>query len=107
MECDGTGRQIGGMAAIPLFEWWPIKVGAECRGCVCGVSKDLRADRLVATARRPTQAYRPCPALVRAGGTYTKCVGRADSGAAGTHTQCQCDTTSQRAVERYLRRVSP
>jgi hypothetical protein len=24
--CDGNGRAIGGLGAIPLFEWWPIKV---------------------------------------------------------------------------------
>ena len=24
--CDGRGRALGGLAAIPLFSWWPIKV---------------------------------------------------------------------------------
>ena len=24
--CDGSGRALGGLAAIPLFSWWPIKV---------------------------------------------------------------------------------
>ena len=24
--CDGNGRAIGGLAAIELFSWWPIKV---------------------------------------------------------------------------------
>jgi hypothetical protein len=42
MQCDGTGRIQGGLAAIPLFSWWPIK------------------------------AYRPCPGLIESGGTYTR-----------------------------------
>jgi len=28
--CDGTGRIKGGMAAIPGFGWWPIKVWRPC-----------------------------------------------------------------------------
>ena len=24
--CDGKGRAMGGLAAIELFSWWPIKV---------------------------------------------------------------------------------
>lgn len=24
--CDGRGRALGGLGAIPLFSWWPIKV---------------------------------------------------------------------------------
>lgn len=42
IQCDGTGRIQGGLAAIPLFSWWPIK------------------------------AYRPCPGLIESGGTYTR-----------------------------------
>ena len=42
MQCDGTGRIQGGLAAIPLFSWWHIK------------------------------AYRPCPGLIESGGTYTR-----------------------------------
>jgi hypothetical protein len=42
VQCDGTGRIQGGLAAIPLFSWWPIK------------------------------AYRPCPGLIESGGTYTR-----------------------------------
>ena len=42
MQCDGTVRIQGGLAAIPLFSWWPIK------------------------------AYRPCPGLIESGGTYTR-----------------------------------
>ena len=42
MQCDGTGSIQGGLAAIPLFSWWPIK------------------------------AYRPCPGLIESGGTYTR-----------------------------------
>ena len=42
MQCDGTGRIQGGLAAVPLFSWWPIK------------------------------AYRPCPGLIESGGTYTR-----------------------------------
>lgn len=42
MQCDGSGRIQGGLAAIPLFEWWPIK------------------------------AYRPCPGLIENGGVYTR-----------------------------------
>ena len=26
--CDGNGRVMGGLGAIPLFSWWPIKVCA-------------------------------------------------------------------------------
>ena len=42
MQCDGSGRIQGGLAAIPLFSWWPIK------------------------------AYRPCPGLISSGGVYTR-----------------------------------
>ena len=42
MQCDGSGRIQGGMGAIPLFAWWPIK------------------------------AYRPCPGLIDNGGVYTR-----------------------------------
>lgn len=31
--CDGNGRAIGGLAAIPLFEWWPIKAYRPCPKC--------------------------------------------------------------------------
>jgi hypothetical protein len=40
--CDGNGRVMGGLAAIPLFEWWPIK------------------------------AYRPCPEGAKAGMRYSR-----------------------------------
>lgn len=40
--CDGQGRVIGGMGALPGFGWWPIK------------------------------AYKPCPALNEAGLEYTR-----------------------------------
>lgn len=42
MQCDGSGRIQGGLAAIELFSWWPIK------------------------------AYRPCPGLIESGGVYTR-----------------------------------
>lgn len=42
--CDGEGRIIGGLAAVPGFRWWPIK------------------------------AYRPCPGLEEAGLEYVRCV---------------------------------
>ena len=29
----GNGRAIGGLAAIPLFEWWPIKAYRPCPKC--------------------------------------------------------------------------
>ena len=28
--CDGTGKIQGGIATIPLFSWWPIKVFRPC-----------------------------------------------------------------------------
>ena len=31
--CDQNGRAIGGLAAIPLFEWWPIKAYRPCPKC--------------------------------------------------------------------------
>ncbi|GBF94089.1 hypothetical protein Rsub_07357 [Raphidocelis subcapitata] len=40
--CDGEGRIIGGLGAVPGFRWWPIK------------------------------AYRPCPGLDQAGLEYTR-----------------------------------
>jgi hypothetical protein len=43
-SCDGEGRELGGLGALPGFGWWPIK------------------------------AYRPCPALSQAGLEYTRCV---------------------------------
>lgn len=30
--CDGEGRIIGGLAAIPGFGWWPIKAYKPCGG---------------------------------------------------------------------------
>ena len=42
MQCDGSCRIIGGMGAIPLFSWLPIK------------------------------AYRPCPGLIESGGVYVR-----------------------------------
>ena len=41
-SCDGEGRVIGGLGAVPGFGWWPIK------------------------------AYRPCPALSEAGIDYVR-----------------------------------
>lgn len=40
--CDGEGRVLGGLGAVPGFRWWPIK------------------------------AYRPCDNLGRAGLEYTR-----------------------------------
>eukprot|EP00640_Fibrocapsa_japonica_P006871 CAMPEP_0113941512 /NCGR_PEP_ID=MMETSP1339-20121228/7410_1 /TAXON_ID=94617 /ORGANISM="Fibrocapsa japonica" /LENGTH=167 /DNA_ID=CAMNT_0000945681 /DNA_START=56 /DNA_END=559 /DNA_ORIENTATION=- /assembly_acc=CAM_ASM_000762 len=40
--CDGTGRMQGGIATVPGFGWWPIKV------------------------------YRPCPAYLTAGYKYKR-----------------------------------
>ncbi|CEM04168.1 unnamed protein product [Vitrella brassicaformis CCMP3155] len=40
--CDGQGRIQGGIGAIPLFSWWPIKV------------------------------YRPCPSFLAAGYQYRR-----------------------------------
>ena len=28
--CDGTGKIQGGIATIPVFAWWPIKVFRPC-----------------------------------------------------------------------------
>ena len=33
MQCDGSGRIIGGLGAIPLFSWWPIKAYRPCPEC--------------------------------------------------------------------------
>ncbi|KAL6764386.1 hypothetical protein V8C86DRAFT_1783186 [Haematococcus lacustris] len=41
-RCDGEGREVGGLGALPGMGWWPIK------------------------------AYRPCPALNKAGMEYTR-----------------------------------
>lgn len=46
LRCDGQGRVMGGLGAVPGFGWWPIK------------------------------AYRPCPGLEQAGIEYVRCVGR-------------------------------
>lgn len=32
-ECGGTGRIQGGLGAMPLFEWWPIKAFRPCPTC--------------------------------------------------------------------------
>ncbi len=45
-SCDGTGRIVGGMGALPGFGWWPLK------------------------------AYRPCPAQAEAGLSYSRRVMR-------------------------------
>ncbi len=31
--CDGSGRILGGLAAIELFAWWPIKAYRPCPEC--------------------------------------------------------------------------
>lgn len=31
-SCDGEGRVLGGLAAIPGFGWWPIKAYKPCSG---------------------------------------------------------------------------
>ena len=31
-RCDGEGRIIGGLAALPGFGWWPIKAYRPCSG---------------------------------------------------------------------------
>lgn len=41
-SCDGEGRVLGGLGAVPGFRWWPIK------------------------------AYRPCPNLEKAGLDYVR-----------------------------------
>ena len=28
--CDGSGRIIGGIGAVPGFKWWPIKAYRPC-----------------------------------------------------------------------------
>lgn len=43
-SCDGEGRVVGGVGALPGMAWWPVK------------------------------AYRPCPALSQAGMEYVRCV---------------------------------
>eukprot|EP00245_Coleochaete_scutata_P007475 TRINITY_DN22895_c0_g1_i1.p1 TRINITY_DN22895_c0_g1~~TRINITY_DN22895_c0_g1_i1.p1 ORF type:complete len:171 (-),score=20.95 TRINITY_DN22895_c0_g1_i1:41-553(-) len=40
--CNGEGRMMGGLGAVPGFGWWPIK------------------------------AYRPCPMFIDAGGKYQR-----------------------------------
>jgi len=40
--CDGNGRAIGGLGAIPLFEWWPIKAYRPCPKCL---EKGIRYSR--------------------------------------------------------------
>jgi len=32
-KCGGSGRIQGGLGAIPLFEWWPIKAFRPCPTC--------------------------------------------------------------------------
>jgi hypothetical protein len=31
-RCDGEGRVLGGLAALPGFGWWPIKAYKPCGG---------------------------------------------------------------------------
>ena len=31
--CNGNGRVLGGLAAIELFSWWPIKAYRPCPEC--------------------------------------------------------------------------
>jgi hypothetical protein len=38
MKCDGSGRQQGGIGALPGFGWWPIMVRRRS-----GISPTLRA----------------------------------------------------------------
>jgi len=33
MKCDGSGRQQGGIGAVPGFTWWPIKVSGVPKAC--------------------------------------------------------------------------
>jgi hypothetical protein len=48
--CDGRGRALGGLGAIPLFSWWPIKV---------------RPSSCIRRTPAPALAHLRMPALVR------------------------------------------
>ena len=50
--CDGRGRALGGLGAIPLFSWWPIKV---------------RPSPCISRTPAPALARLRMPALVRTG----------------------------------------
>lgn len=74
MECDGSGRIIGGMAAIPLFAWWPIKARlmllVTCLSCrqaarvlTVIATAGVQAVPSVCSVGRPVQEVRtPTPA---------------------------------------------
>ena len=56
MKCDGSGRQQGGIGALPGFGWWPIMVRAR-RGAALTLRACARAAALSAApvaTRRPT-----------------------------------------------------
>lgn len=41
--CDGTGRIIGGIGAVPGFRWWPIKAYRPCpKATAAGVAYQVR-----------------------------------------------------------------
>ena len=41
--CDGRGRALGGLGAIPLFSWWPIKAYRPCPTCAAKGMKYSRS----------------------------------------------------------------
>ena len=74
MTCDGTGRLQGGIGAVPGFKWWPIKVSVRAHSTGGCSRQQPHVLVLTIPAAFTAQAFRPCPALIESGGTYTKCV---------------------------------
>jgi hypothetical protein len=102
MKCDGSGRQQGGIGAVPGFGWWPIMVRWRAAQPHTALSRALplavRCASAPLTLRcrrvRTLQAYRPCPALIESGGTYQKCAALASVGA---RKRSACAAASERA----------
>eukprot|EP00965_Chrysotila_dentata_P253276 6211164-Pleurochrysis_carterae.AAC.1 len=74
--CNGEGRVMGGLAAIELFNWWPIKVRCNSAHAwahlSCPALQNIH-EAVCKTARaKELYAYRPCPTAAENGKRYER-----------------------------------
>lgn len=58
--CDGYGQILGGLAAMPMFDWWPIKIYRACPECAKQGVQYIRQGQTmdeVAFAKNPDGGY--------------------------------------------------
>jgi hypothetical protein len=66
--CDGNGKIKGGIAAVPGFGWWPIRVSLSSSGKRHAARCTHRGQCFIFA----DQVYRPCPASLDAGYGYKR-----------------------------------